>query len=81
MTARMYAKCCNTWLTCIVTVGLSNGDCQLMPILCNFQPCELLDLARLHRDAGDVDAQNLFHLNIDQLGSVESPCHSIQGAH
>jgi hypothetical protein len=52
-----------------------------MPILRNFQPCELLDLARLHRNAGDVEAQNLFQLNIYQLGSVESPRHSIQGSH
>ena len=51
-----------------------------MPVLSNLQPCELLDLAGLHGNAGNVDAQNLFQLNIYQLGSVESPRHSIQGA-
>jgi hypothetical protein len=52
-----------------------------MPVLCNFQPCELLDLAGLHRNASDVETQNLFQLNINQLRGVESPRHSIQGAH
>ena len=52
-----------------------------MPVLCNFQPCKLLDLAGLDCNAGNVEAQNLFQLKINQLGSVESPRHSIQGAH
>ena len=51
-----------------------------MPVLCNFQPCELLDLAGLHRNVGDVEAQNLFQLNVNQLRGVESRRHSIQGA-
>jgi hypothetical protein len=52
-----------------------------MPILCNFQPCELLDLAGLHSDSGYVEAQNFFELNVNQLRGVESSRHSIQCAY
>jgi hypothetical protein len=50
-----------------------------MPILCNFEPSELLDLAGLYGDVRDVQAQNLFQLKIDQLRGIESPRNSIQG--
>ena len=52
-----------------------------MPVLCNFQPCKLLDLAGLHGNAGNVNAQYFFDLNVNQLCGVESSRHSIQSAH
>ncbi len=71
----------NTRLKCAATFRLSNWHSQLMPISGNFEPRVLLDLARLHRNAGNVEAQNFLALNINQFGRVESPCHSIQSAH
>ena len=52
-----------------------------MPVLCNFQPCELLDLAGRHGNAGNVKAQYFLEIYVNQLRGVESRRHSIQGAH
>jgi hypothetical protein len=52
-----------------------------MPVLRNLQPCELLDLAGLNSNAGNVKAEYFFGLNVNQLRGVESPRHSIQGAY
>lgn len=52
-----------------------------MPVLCNLQPCKLLDLARLHGYTGKVKAQYFFALNVNQLCGIESSRHSIQSAH
>ena len=51
-----------------------------MPFSRNFQPRVLLDLARLQGDAGDVKARILPGLNVNQLGGIESPLHTVQGS-
>ena len=61
-------------------VALSKRHCQAMPFICNFQPCVLLDLARLQCDVGGVQAGESAGLNVNQLGGVESSSHSLQRA-